>query len=98
MLQVAKARRRPHLITCIHLALNHSPEGLLVLREKSKTEDKEGMIDRVGVKETPDRVGCSLCGICIFFCFLKREIKDETFNHVRKMFRENVQNQLEESF
>ena len=92
----AKARRRPHLITCIHLALNHSPEGLLVLREKSETEDKAGMINRVGVKETPDR-GAAVFVQSVFF-FLKRDIKDETFSHMRKTFRENVQNQLEESF
>ena len=41
-------------------------------------------------------MGCHLCGIGIFF-FLKREMKDEQFNHVGKTFRENVQNQLEES-
>ena len=39
-LQVAKARGEPHLIACIHLSLDHSPEGLLVLREKSKTRQR----------------------------------------------------------
>ena len=70
----AKARRRPHLRPCIHLALNHSPEGLLVLREKSETEDKAGMINRVGVKETPDR-GAAVFVQSVFFFFLRERLK-----------------------